>query len=118
MKPASSARPSPGDQRDLVLEPPHETGFPPLTSTSAPHNASRAASAILPENLMGVSKHWLSQSALGCTKVGGLRGQCAGSGVDGEIAQRFRAADEDLVLGDLPGPDTAIVLHVDTARED
>lgn len=26
-----------GDQRDLALKPAHDTGFPPFTSTSAPH---------------------------------------------------------------------------------
>src|SRR6186713_2576075 len=31
-------------------------------------------------------------------------------GVDREVAQRLRAADQDLVLGDLAGPDPAHVL--------
>src|SRR3954447_16670679 len=44
-------------------------------------------------------------------------GPAACSGVDGEVAQRLGAADQDLVLGDLPWPDAAVVLHVHGAGE-
>src|SRR5262245_21477272 len=40
-----------------------------------------------------------------------------GSGVDRDVAQRLRTANQDLVLGDLTGPDAAVVLHIHGARE-
>ena len=38
-------------------------------------------------------------------------------GLDPQVAERLGAADQDLVLRDLLGPDAAVVLHVDRAVE-